>query len=879
MATEPWGVLMQGTDYKYTFTTITATYNNEDTIEEALESIVCQSFGIDRIQMILISDGSTDGTDEICQRYAEKYPENVVYIRKENGGVSSARNMGLEYVEGKYVIFFDGDDSWDEEAFANIAKFFDKHYDEIDFCSCKMEYSGERAGQIHPLNFKFTDDDRVVDLKESPDFVNTTIGNAVFKAASIQGQRFIQDLWYGEDSTFNAEVLLNKLKCGIIASATFFYRMDIVRNTASGGARSRKEFFLDIPRDYYLRIIQMSQERYGEVIDFIQQTVLYDIRWRLGSWPGLEKLSDEEKQQYLELMHEVMTHVSDKNIRNVRGHNEFRKAYLMSLKYGRNILEGIDSKRGAKEYLYSGDVFAFSPACRGLINIRALQEDGDSILIDGFSRNIIFGNEYELIAKDASGRTFDITYGEYPDTATQFYDLLGESLCVRRSFRIRIPAEEGLVLSISISIAGFECLTVPLFAEWTGITGRLASYMALQNWLITRRKHGLALHAYSKRDHFLLESRKDLQFVRELKYKPILHGQTTYRIHQVARTAKPKQQVAFVSIRKDGVLEDNLALVKQELGDVRTVTYSKMWPHKNSDRRKFANAIYRSKVIVTDDYLYFLRNFDISPDHHVIQLWHACGAFKKFGMEDTNVFPAVDNLYHKRYGLVSVSSESIRPIYANAFNIPVDRVQALGVPRTDVFFDPSYREKAASTVYAALPQLVGKRVILYAPTFRDAPYPRRHFVPDIDFKELSRQLPDDTVLVLRPHPVMTDPILPETSFDNIFEVRDVSTQDIMFVSDLLVTDYSSVIFEYSLLNKPMLFYCYDFDDYDRDFYLDYNSDLPGKLIMDQDSLAEALADEATYETTLKLDAFREKYMSACDGHSCERIANYIRSFL
>jgi CDP-glycerol glycerophosphotransferase (TagB/SpsB family)/glycosyltransferase involved in cell wall biosynthesis len=870
---------MQGTDYKYTFSTITATYNNVDTLEEALESIVGQTIGIDNIQMILISDGSTDGTDDICQQYADRYPDNVVYKRKENGGVSSARNLGLDYVEGKYVVFFDGDDSWDSEAFANIAEFFDAHYDEIDFCTCQMEYSGEKAGQTHPLNFKFYDGDRVVDLKENPELISTTIGNSVFKASSIRDQRFVQGLWMGEDATFNVETLLKTLKCGIVASATFYYHMDIVRNTASGGARDRESFYLEIPRDYYLRIIQMSQEAYGEVIDFVQQTVLYDIRWRLGSFPRVKQFTDEQKQQYMELMHEVMTHISDKNIRNVRGHNEFRKAYLMSLKYGRNILEGIDSKRGAKDYLYAGDVFAFSPSCRGLINIRSLQEKGNSIVIDGFSRNIILNNEYELKVRDTEGRVYDVSYEDYPDTVNRFYGLLGEWLCIRRAFRVCIPAEEGLVISFSIEIAGFECQAVPLFADWTGLSSRTTSYMALQNWLITRRKHGLALHSYSKRDHLLLECRKQAKFIQERKRRQMLNSMTTYHIQRMSRTAKTKHRVAFVSGRKDGVLEENLALVKQELGDIPTITYSKMWPHKNSDKRKFANAIYRSKVVVLDDYSYFLRDFDISPDHHVIQLWHACGAFKKFGKDGTNMLPVVDGLYHRRYDMVSVSSEYVRDIYAQAFGIATEHVQALGVPRTDVFFDSSYVEKAKSAVYDVLPELAGKRVILYAPTFRDAPYPRKHFVPEIDFEELSRRLPEDTVFVLRPHPVMTDSILPEIPFDNIFEVRDVSTQDIMFVSDLLITDYSSVIFEYSLLDKPMLFYCYDYDNYDRDFYLDYDNDLPGKIITNQDELFEVLGDDKTYEPTHELTAFREKYMSACDGHSCERIANYIRTVL
>ena len=116
---------------------------------------------------------------------------------------------------------------------------------------------------------------------------------------------------------------------------------------------------------------------------------------------------------------------------------------------------------------------------------------------------------------------------------------------------------------------------------------------------------------------------------------------------------------------------------------------------------------------------------------------------------------------------------------------------------------------------------------------------------------------------------MTERILPET-YDNILEIRDTATMDMMLVSDLLITDYSSVIFEYSLLNKPIVFYCYDYDSYERDFYLDYERDLPGELLRTQEELTAYLRQE-DYTVSEKQEAFVTKYMGACDGHSTERL--------
>ena len=110
-------------------------------------------------------------------------------------------------------------------------------------------------------------------------------------------------------------------------------------------------------------------------------------------------------------------------------------------------------------------------------------------------------------------------------------------------------------------------------------------------------------------------------------------------------------------------------------------------------------------------------------------------------------------------------------------------------------------------------------------------------------------------------------------------MRDFSTDELMLVSDMLVTDYSSVIFEYSLLNKPIVFYCYDLMSYNRDFYLNYPDDLPGEVLKTQDELTEFIKNPNIHIITDKYNEFVEKYMSGCDGKSAERIAKMINSYL
>ena len=187
-------------------------------------------------------------------------------------------------------------------------------------------------------------------------------------------------------------------------------------------------------------------------------------------------------------------------------------------------------------------------------------------------------------------------------------------------------------------------------------------------------------------------------------------------------------------------------------------------------------------------------------------------------------------------------------------------------------------DKISNRIYAKYPKFKDKQIIIYAPTFRDTGKGRSEFIPNIDFEKLSRELLSNQLLIICPHPVMKKKIV-DKDYENIKVVRDFSTDNLMMISDMLITDYSSVIFQYSLLNKPMVFYCYDLDSYSRDFYLNYPNDLPGEVLKTQSELTDFITDQKNFCITDKNKMFFDKYMSACDGKSSKRIADLINSYI
>lgn len=268
----------------------------------------------------------------------------------------------------------------------------------------------------------------------------------------------------------------------------------------------------------------------------------------------------------------------------------------------------------------------------------------------------------------------------------------------------------------------------------------------------------------------------------------------------------------------------------------------------------------------------------------VIQLWHACGAFKKWGYstldlawggsrEDMLRFPM-----HNTYTHVFVSSEAVIPCYAEAFRCPERRIMAYGTPRTDVYFDKNFVSSQREEMLKIFPEIGDRKIILYAPTFRGNSPTAAYNENPLDYEKLKAALGDEYALVMKLHPFTAKKFgltedEKEKYGDFIFDgSKNLKIETALCAADILIADYSSLIFEYALLNKPMLFYAYDLEEYehDRSFYFDYKSFVPGKIVINNDEIIKAIQDKDFRAD--RIPAFREKFMGACDGECVKRIA-------
>ncbi len=292
--------------------------------------------------------------------------------------------------------------------------------------------------------------------------------------------------------------------------------------------------------------------------------------------------------------------------------------------------------------------------------------------------------------------------------------------------------------------------------------------------------------------------------------------------------------------------------------------------------RKMAAA----KYIVIDDYTKMIYPLTMRKEAKLIQVWHSTGAFKRMGFARMGRKGSTikTSLTHKNYTDVIVSAEGVVADFEEAFGVEAKRIHAIGVPRTDAFFDANYIAEKREALYEAYPMLQGKKLVMFAPTFRGDTREEAHYPAEyLNLTEFADALSDDYLIGIKLHPFITEKMeIPDAYSGRMIDFSDYrEINDLLFVTDVLITDYSSVIFEYAFLKKPLVFYVPDLEKYtsDRDFFYSFDTYTYGKVARCQEELFEAVK-EAEFDEE-KLATFYEKFLGACDGHSSERFVKEI----
>ncbi len=276
----------------------------------------------------------------------------------------------------------------------------------------------------------------------------------------------------------------------------------------------------------------------------------------------------------------------------------------------------------------------------------------------------------------------------------------------------------------------------------------------------------------------------------------------------------------------------------------------------------------RSPLVVVDNAWLPIHLAPHAARTTVVQVWHASGALKRFGL-DTVVPPTEPerSFIHRYYDYVVVGGEFARDPYSRALRTPIERVLPLGTPRTDRLVDVESMARARAGVLAAHPALRARRVVLYAPTFRGRGRLRTSGAT-LDAPRLRALLPDSWALALKTHPNLDPALTPTVGYDAVLDpVADI--EDAFAVADVFVTDYSSAVFDWAILRRPLVLLVPDLDAYERDpgLYLDMRTEMIGTRVETTDDVASAILEDR-FDLS-GYDAFIDRHLSASRGHATE----------
>ncbi|EED2583162.1 glycosyltransferase [Campylobacter coli] len=793
---------------------ISAVYNVEKYLDDYFKSIINQRLDFKKnIFMILVDDGSTDNSAQIIKKYQKKYPKNIVYLYKENGGQASARNLGLKYMQENdyqipWVTFTDPDDFLDRNYFYEVDKFLATHKaNDICMIGCNVIFYYEKQKLYkdnHALNFKFKSGVQVKENYNLDSFIQLSAASCFMNIGYLDKLLFDEKLKPNfEDAKFINEYLLDNinLKSAFLPTVKYFYRK------REDGTSTLDNSYT---KEYFLTTIDIGTLSLLECFYFnrnIQNVCLYHIIWQIkdliNSPEKLSFMSENEKQRYLELLDQNFSYIDTETILdfNLAGCWFFHKV---------GILNCFKIEKPPFQIAYIED---YDPYKEQILITYYTGDDKDveSIVVDGEEVYI----DYKKIVK---------------------YDFLDRVFYYQKRLWVHIPKNAKDKLEMFIN-------------NEQSMVGRYGEY---------------SLDIKSIRKEFQKRLPKsNIWLLMDRDYEADDNAEHLYR-HIMQN--HPEQEIVF-ALRKES--SDWERLEKEGFNLVEFESF------------EFERIIKKaSKVISSHADEYLIRHVTLTQQFVFVQHGVIMNDLSRW-------------LNSKKINLFITSTRAEYDSIANNYNrykFGKKEVLLTGLARHDVLLK---NNKSDTKQILMMP--TWRAGIVGNVTNSSKRELKENFKQSEYFQKWNSLLNNDSLkklcelysytIVFNPHPNIM-PYLKEFNLPSYIKIAnpDESLQVLFCNSSLMITDYSSVAFEMAYLEKPVIYYQFDKEDFFNSHtlqkgYFDYTKDGFGPVVKNQENLLKEL------ENLLRNDCkpfgvYKDNIDSTFtfrDGRCCERIYKILNS--
>ncbi len=797
-------------DFAYKISVVIPVYNCEKHLEKCMNSLNQQTMSSSDFQVVFINDGSKDKSDEICTRL-QKSCSNVLYYKKENGGVSSARNKGLELAEGKYILFLDADDSISNNTLLDIYNFFEKNYNEVDLVTYTIDYLSETGKITTHKRYDVVNHTGIYDINSDPNLMQTTMNVCVKNVDAKDRILFDESLTLGEDQLFIFSWISRKQKFGFVQEAVYTY----FRHSGSASSIYNDPYYcFDQYIGFFNKLLGVLKTPDGKPHPTAQAMVVYNLNWRITSDLLVTHADKELEAKQLSVIKEILKNIDENIIVSSIYVDPYHVECFMRLKE----LDYDYAFNNASLSVFSRNQLWFSqPHTIVFDTVRVID---DRINISGFVKTgVIPYTELRLFYDDGTNNLQEI-----PMTDTLFSCYKAKGITNNfGGFDIDVTLTGNNYIGFKILI-GDTYISPSVFFSFKCVVNNVRNVAACGKYVVNfdKASRGITVKSASAAELKAVSNKADIATSKENKNAFIYRKTAKFK-----RNGKEiwlycdrenifdnaYQQFIHDFEIKDGVQRYYIIDKLKDKSKYFSFKHRKYLVEFKSLKHRilFLNA---KKVLTSFNSISIISPFGNLPLRWYYDIMDLDIIYLQHGVLHANL-PFMYTKEKSNVDKVVISSEFERKNFCEIYRFKESDLIYSGMPRFDtidvtvpakkkILFSPSWRKNLIG-------EYVDNTRELFVDKFLDSPF-YKEIHSFLNSKELAEILEEhDLTLDFKNHPIFRD-------YDKYIKVdnqRINVTQEGINMQDYLamITDYSSVVFDFVYLSRPIIYFVPDYDQF------------------------------------------------------------------